>query len=58
MSTQDATKTPRRDRVRELHGNGLKPREIAAVMGITTQATYKHLAAIKAEDTEREEGAA
>jgi len=33
----------RRARVRALLAEGLKPKEIAAAMGITTQGVYKHI---------------
>lgn len=40
----------KRDDVREMfYERGLRPREIATLLGISTQAVYKHLTAIRQE---------
>jgi hypothetical protein len=52
MSGQKMSKT--RARVKELTTvSGLKPREIAAALGISTQAVYKHLKALGLNGTEK-----
>jgi hypothetical protein len=45
-----------RDRVRSLLSEGVKPRQIALALGISTQAVYKHKKRIDSE-TEPEEAA-
>lgn len=46
------TDTPTtRDRVRQLTGQGLTVREVASILNVTTQAIYKHLKAIEAEES-------
>ena len=46
------TKPPTRESVRRMTALGIKPRQIAAALGISTQAAYKHLAALKREAEE------
>lgn len=47
----------RRIRVEELTEKGCSPREIALLLGISTQAVYKHLKRIKAAKAEGEKRA-
>ena len=51
-----ASTAPTRDRVRQLKGQGLKVREIATILNISTQAVYKHLKALEAEGDDRRNG--
>lgn len=39
------------EKVRELHEKGRSPREIALLLGITTQAVYLHMKSIRNEKT-------
>jgi DNA-binding NarL/FixJ family response regulator len=45
---------PRRQQVRDLLARGLTIRQIATVMGITTQGVYDHVAGIEREDAAKE----
>lgn len=45
--TPERIKAPARYRVRQMTAQGLKPREIAMALGVSTQAVYKHLKAIR-----------
>ncbi len=42
--------SPSRRRVRELTAQGLTPREIAAVMGVSPQNVYQHLKQIRTDE--------
>lgn len=46
---RSAEKRPTRDQVARLTRRGLKPREIAEDLGISTQAVYQHLRTIAAD---------
>ena len=46
-----------RERVRKMEQEGLPVRAIAAMLGITTQAVYQHLARIRQDDQTQQEAA-
>lgn len=48
MQVADTTRSTR-ERVRDLKAQGLTVREIATVLNVTTQAVYKHLKRLEAE---------
>lgn len=48
--------TSTRERVAQLTEQGLKVREIATVLNVSTQAVYKHLKALDLEPPTRREG--
>lgn len=39
-----------KERVKDMTAGGLSPRQIAAALGISTQAVYKHLKALNEEE--------
>lgn len=50
METPGAPKNGNRERVRQLClEDGRKPREVAEILGISTQAVYQHLQRIRAQ---------
>lgn len=44
---QTRSDAPKRERVREMKEQGLTPRQIALILGISTQRVYQHLKRIK-----------
>jgi transposase len=49
------TRPTTRDRVQQLTAQGLKVREIAAILNVSTQAVYKHLKALEIDPPTRQD---